>query len=478
MGTSVGVTMLGLLVLITSLLELSVSASSSPNIVFILADDLGYDDVSWHNPEVLSPNLERLAREGIILENSYTMPVCSPTRAALLSGYYPIHTGRQHSVIHSSAPTGLDAKLTLLPQYLKELNYSTHMIGKWHLGFCNEAYLPLNRGFDTFYGFYCGGGDHYAHSIPDQVDPVPGYDFYDQETIDQSANGTYSSYLFAERAAKIIKEQENAENPMFLYLALHNVHMPLQVPEKYEEPFPHIHPIRRHYLGMVNAMDEAVGNVTAALEASGMIDNTIIVFSTDNGGWIPFGARNSPLKGQKTTLWEGGTRGVAFIYGDVLKHRAGTTSDALIHVTDWLPTLLHAAGGSTDNLGNIDGVNQWGTLLGASEPARDTMVYNIDPINNNAAIRMGDFKLIIGDPAANINMTRKEDRPRILFNLKDDPYEELDVSENFPDTVLLLEDLMNVYEESMVAPDYPDRDPASAPSLWNGTWSTGWCTLP
>merc|ERR1711973_226611 len=166
MGSSVRAAMVGVLVLITSLLE--ITASSSPNIVFIFADDLGFNDVSWHNPEVLSPHLEGLARQGIILENSYTQATCTPSRSALLSGYYPFHTGRQHDVIHPSTPTGLDSKLTLLPQYLKELNYSTHMIGKWHLGICNEAYLPFNRGFGTFYGLYNGGSDHYTHN---RLDP-------------------------------------------------------------------------------------------------------------------------------------------------------------------------------------------------------------------------------------------------------------------------------------------------------------------
>jgi len=474
--------MFGLFVLSLSLgpLALSkyVSASEAPNIVFILADDLGYNDVSWHNPGVLSPNLENLARQGIILESSYVMPVCTPTRAALMTGYYPIHTGRQHSTIHPATPTGLDPALTLLPQYLKELNYSTHLVGKWHLGICNEAYLPFNRGFDTFYGMYNGGEDHYTHLRYDPVDIFhPGYDFYEQDKIDRTASGIYSTFLFSERATELIKNHDKTEGPMFLYLAMQNVHQPLQVPVEYEEPFNNIEDRRRRtYLGMVNVMDEAIGNVTSALESAGMMDNTIIVFSTDNGGWLPFAAENYPLRGGKTTLWEGGTRGAAFVYGgDLLKHRSGTISNALVHAVDWLPTLFHAAGGSTDNLRDIDGVNQWGTLLGESDSARDTILYNIDPIANNAAIRMGDFKLIVGNPEQQIPQNATEEKQKLLFNLKDDPTESNDLTAFFPETVVLLEEILSMYEEGMVQPDYPDSDPASKPSLWNGTWATGWC---
>ena len=397
-------------------------------------------------------------------------------RSALLTGLYPIHTGRQHNVIFNQEPVGLDPNIKLLPQYLKDLGYSTHMVGKWHLGFCNEAYLPTNRGFDTMYGFYQGGQNHYNHIPIGSSPPYSyGYDFRYNEEVDKEALGKYSAHLSSERAVKIIKEQEKSEKPMFMYLPMQNPHMPLQVPIEYEEPYLHIEDRdRRTYCGMVTAMDEAVGNVTSALEETGMINNTIIIFSSDNGGWLNYAGNNDPLRGGKTMLWEGGTRSPSFIYGgEHLKHRAGTTSEALFHVTDWLPTLLQAAGGSVENL-DIDGVNQWEMLMGESEDIRDSFLYNIDPIDGNAAIRWGNFKLIVGNP----NPLYTEEAPqKQLYNLKDDPSEESDIKDLFPDVVLLLEDMLAQYEESMVDPDVQPGSAAGDPVHFNGMWGTGWCEV-
>merc|ERR1711944_358492 len=146
-------------------------SATAPNILIIVADDLGYSDISWHNPDIISPNLDELAKNGIILENHYVLPVCTPTRASLMTGYYPIHTGMQHHVLLPETPKGLFTNFTLMPDFFREIGYRTHMIGKWHLGFCHEDYLPTRRGFDTFYGFYLGAEDHYLHTRePDKGD--------------------------------------------------------------------------------------------------------------------------------------------------------------------------------------------------------------------------------------------------------------------------------------------------------------------
>merc|ERR1719369_2683478 len=129
-----------------------------PNIVFILADDLGWNDVPWHNPEVLMPNLDAMARSGLILEQSYSQPTCSPSRTALLTGYYPYRTGYQFIPMNNMEPVGLPTSFKILPEYLTKFGYSSHALGKWHLGFCNEEYLPQNRGFDSFYGYWTGEG--------------------------------------------------------------------------------------------------------------------------------------------------------------------------------------------------------------------------------------------------------------------------------------------------------------------------------
>ncbi|CAL4169582.1 unnamed protein product, partial [Meganyctiphanes norvegica] len=179
-----------------------------PHVIIIVADDLGWNDVSWHNPKINTPHLGDLANNGIILNQSYVMHICTPSRAALLTGHYPIHIGRQHSVIHPLEPTGLTMNATLMPEQFKKMGYSTHAVGKWHLGYCNWKYTPTKRGFDTFFGFYNGDEDYFTHARSwflgedghdnQDVKPPPpsdvpyGYDFRYNTTAHFGMNGTYS----------------------------------------------------------------------------------------------------------------------------------------------------------------------------------------------------------------------------------------------------------------------------------------------
>ena len=133
-----------------------------PNIIFVMADDLGFNNIGYHNPEIFTPHIDELARAGIILEQNYMQPMCTPSRSSLLTGMYPYHIGRQDFVIQPTEPTGLKLNQTLLPSTLKTLGYDTHLVGKWHLGYCNEAYLPLQRGFDTHFGFWVGAQSYYT----------------------------------------------------------------------------------------------------------------------------------------------------------------------------------------------------------------------------------------------------------------------------------------------------------------------------
>ncbi|XP_071529459.1 arylsulfatase B-like [Panulirus ornatus] len=391
-----------------------------PHIIIMVADDLGWNDVSWHNSQVVTPHLEALARSGVLLEQSYVQPICTPTRSALLAGRYPFTIGRQHGVLRPCEPTGLDLNLTLLPQSLKAAGYSTHAVGKWHLGFCDWAYTPTKRGFDTFYGYYNGAEDYYSHERSDLFDPrmdqcyepetehcsrtpqTPGdggrewLDLRNNTVPDHSKKGVYSTYVFASYVEDLLSSR-SSEEPMFLYLAFQSVHAPLQVPAKYTKPYKHIHHHdRRTYLGMVGAMDEAVGRVVAALKASGHYNNSVIVFTTDNGGPTGHGANNWPLRGHKTTLWEGGTRGSAFIHSPLLPN-PGTVSHQLMHVTDWYRTLVGVAGGVVPR--DTGGMDQWAAVTGAAPSPRTHMVYNVDNTTAfKAGVRLGDYKLLVGDP--------------------------------------------------------------------------------
>ena len=501
-------------------------ANTAPNVIVILADDLGYNDISWHNPDIISPNLEKLANDGIILESHYVLHVCSPTRAALMTGYYPIHTGRQHGIIKPEMPKGLYTNFTLMSQYFKEIGYRTHALGKWHLGFCSENYLPTRRGFDTFYGFYLGAQDYYDHTrVPDKGDQTPGYDFRDQELVDYSANGKYSPILVAERAAKLIGEhaERYADKPMFMYLPFQNVHGPLQVPIEYEELYPGIkNKKRRVFSGMVSALDDAVGIIVEKLKNTGLFENTIIVFTADNGGPVDSGANNYPLRGSKSTLWEGGTRASAFVYSSMFENK-GTINDQLIHVVDWIPTLLTAVKGqlSEDDKHKVelflseqwDGIDQWSMLMGDEPGKRTELLYNIDPnfsddgIKGHGAIRIGDLKLIVGNPGdkddryppETINYIKhhnidnifdsnhsKEDKlrqkaykiddwPIYLYNLKVDPYEYNNIADENHDIVEEMKMKLEEYRLSMIPPHIADETKEGNPSNFNGVWSPGWC---
>lgn len=434
-------------------------AAQQPNIVFILTDDQGFNDVSWHNESVLTPNLQRLLDAGVRLKYNYVQPICTPTRSALMTGFYPYHLGRQEGVLALTTPTGLTMSKTLLPEKLQDLGYTTHGIGKWHLGFCDWAYTPTHRGFDTFYGYYQGNEDYYTHTVDG------GYDFRDNEQVLWEVNGTYSTYLFGDRALEIIEEEAVRSEPFFLYLALQSVHSPLQVPDEYLDYYPN--DADQVYLGMVTAMDDVVGRVVEALRSTGQYNNTLIIYSSDNGS--PKTARNTPLKGKKDTLWEGGTRVPGLLYSPLL-HNTPREYSGLMHITDWYNTLLAAAG--ADLLPENDGFNQWEALsTGQSPSPRDSLIYNLnmDEDGPHGAIRVGKYKLFLGQ--------RTEHDPKEwLSDLEEDPNETTNLVAARPDVAEELKELLFAQLESLVPADKPLNDDAGNPENWGGAWGPGWCT--
>jgi len=385
--------------------------SDRPHIVFILADDLGWDDVSFHgSSQIPTPYIDMLAYEGIILNNYYVQPICTPTRSAIMTGRHPIHTGMQHDVIIAGQPYGLGLDNKLLPQYLRESGYTTHIVGKWHLGMHTESHLPLQRGFDSHYGYLQGASDYWKHIMPYTYKKVrgEGLDFYDNNNLVWNETGHYSTKLYNNRVQEIVADHD-PEQPMFLYMAHQAVHSgvggaPLEAPQEYIDRFSHIQDKnRRIFAAMASALDDAVGNLTLALHMKGMLNNTVIVFSTDNGGpahgFNVNSACNWPLRGVKSTLWEGGTRGVGFVWSPLLKN-SGYVSEHMMHVTDWLPTLTKAAGYDMHSLPkNLDGLDMWDTLSEKREESpRTEILYNIDPLQSpkQQGIRVGDMKLLKG----------------------------------------------------------------------------------
>lgn len=499
---------------------LSGAQSKQPNIVFIVADDYGYHDIGYHGSAIKTPVLDSLAGSGAKLENYYVQPICSPTRSQLMTGRYQIHTGLQHFVIVADQANSVPLSEVMLPQKLKEANYSTHLVGKWHLGFYKKACLPQNRGFDSAFGYLSGMGDYWTHHRSGPMPSYPpaehwlGLDFMDMDRPAWEYVGNYSAFVFRDRANKIIADHDQSK-PLFLYLALQSVHNPLQVPEQYMEPYKFIKDMdRRTIAGMIACMDEVIGEVVDQLKTSGLWDNTLLVFSTDNGG---VGAGNNwPLRGHKNELWEGGMRGIGFISGGALPVKLrGTVQKHMMHVSDWFPTLVEGvAGGSIQGL-KLDGFNQWLTMQGKQANPRTEILHNIDPLISSemphlldeetnyplqdtfadrmvmpaeyntsmrAALRVGDWKILTGFPGKGLYTAPPESsiRPVIplnkpgqkiwLFNITADPYEYRDLSDERPDVVKSMISKLKAYYNTSVPVRYPSPSYNSNPALHLGIW--------
>lgn len=389
---------LALVMLLGFLCELGTS-QKKPNIIFFMADDMGWNDIGWHNPNIPTPKLDKMASEGVLLDDSYAIPQCTPSRSSLMSGLYPSHVGLQHFVIFDAQASAVPLNLTLLPEYLKKGGYDTHMIGKWHLGMCNWAMVPTRRGFDTFYGLYLGEGDFYYHTDGDS-NSHEWLDFRDQEKPNWFDSEGYATNLFADRAVKILEETDPSK-PFFMYFAPTDVHSPMQVPDTYKDKCStNLPDNRRLFCGKTAVLDEAMANITAALDRKGLTDNTLIIFLSDNGG-DPYGndGNNWPFRGLKGGLWEGSARALNFVWGPGILKGTPFTSHELVHIVDWLPTILSLAGldPAKEIPYKIDGLDVSPVITKNGKSPRTEFVYNLDQIWNGTALRQGKYKIIVGN---------------------------------------------------------------------------------
>jgi arylsulfatase A-like enzyme len=420
-------------------------ASRAPNIVYIVSDDQGWKDVGFHGSDIKTPNIDALAAGGARLEQFYAQPMCTPTRAALMTGRYPFRYGLQTAVILSTHTYGLATDEWLLPQALQAAGYETAIIGKWHLGHADPKYWPRQRGFDHQYGPLIGEIDYFTHEQHGVLDW-----YRDNKPVREPG---YSTILLGDDAVRLI-DAHDTKTPLFLYLAFNAPHTPYQAPQDYLDRYGSIgDPSRRAYAAQITAMDDQIGRVVAALEAKKMRDNTLIIFQSDNGGTrnpmfagegdmskIKIPVDNGPYRDGKGSLYEGGTRVVALANWPG-KIKPGTVVDGMIHVVDMFPTLVGVAGGKLDRNKPLDGLDVWGTIARGEPSPRTEIIYNIEPFR--AGVRQGDWKLIWRTPLP---------AAAELYNIARDPSERNDLAAANPDKVAALQKRANDLAATMVKP--------------------------
>jgi len=399
---------------------------SRPNIVIIVADDLGWNAVGYHNRQVKTPNLdERIVRAGIELDNFYVCPMCSPTRAGLMTGRYPIRYGCARSVIPPQRDYGVAPEEVMLPKALAQCGYQHRgAFGKWHLGHLRQRWLPLSRGFTEFYGCYNGAIDYFTHERDGELDWHHNWD--------ASHDRGYSTDLIAARAAAFIRRAAEEDTPFFCYVPFNAPHAPFQAPKEYEDRYSHVpDKALRTYYAMITALDDGIGKILDALDEKGIADNTLVWFFSDNGGVGRFQTNNLPLKGAKLSTCEGGVRTVAAVRYPA-GYRTKTRLEIPMAYIDVLPTMLALAGTTPAQAGcrEVDGVDMNPVLSGRTSSAPDRCLYfyygQDGPAAEMVSVIWERWKLIVAGPDIREGIT-PENRVA-LYDLRRDPNEQQDVA--------------------------------------------------
>ena len=407
------------------------AAERQPNIIFILADDLGWADVGFHGGNAPTPNLDKLARESVELTQHYVYPACTPTRASLLSGRYATRFGVTTPLNTRVFPW---ATITLA-RALKSVGYDTALFGKWHLG-SRPEWGPQKFGFDRSYGSLAGGVGPWDHRYKTGEFSITWH--RDGKLIEEE--GHVTDLITREAVQRL---EVRSERPFLLYLAYSAVHIPIREPDEYLERVPAeiTERSRREYAAGVMHLDHAVGRVLAALRKTGKADNTLVIFTGDNGGYPdarnddpkyppdnyppgPAGGDNRPLRGMKLNVYEGGIRVPTLVHWPARLKPGKLTPP--IHISDWMPTFCALAGYRAEKDLRWDGRNIWPILAGLESPAPRT-IYVASPNFESQAIRDGDWKLI-AQQAGGLE----------LFDLASDPNETTNVAPTMPDKVAAL----------------------------------------
>jgi arylsulfatase A-like enzyme len=438
------------------------AAERRPNVIVILADDLGNADLGYRGSDIKTPNIDALAKGGVQLESFHGMPVCTPARAALMTGRYPMRFGLQTLVIFPNHGYGLPTDERTLPQALKEEGYDTAMVGKWHLGHADQKYWPQNRGFDHFYGNLVGEVDYFTKMRGGVVDWQRDGTFLQEKT--------YYLPLIGDAAVAMIEKQDK-DKPFFLYVASLAPHAPYQAQKADEDRYASTiaDPTRRTYAAMITSVDDQVGRIVAALNARGLRENTLIIFSSDNGGprnavvasgahskeeraasgveQASLPASNGALRGGKGSLYEGGVR-VPTIF-----NWPGTLAPRVVNeplsMVDVMPTVLVLAGAKTNPADKpFDGKDVWPTVAEGQPSPHDDILVNVEAFRGS--VIKGRWKLV------KIALLPGKTE---LFDLTADPGEKNDVAAQNPEVVRDLEARLIAYAKQQKPSEWMKAQP-------------------
>jgi arylsulfatase A-like enzyme len=442
-----------LLLSILAVLPSAVAAEPRPNILVIVSDDQGYADAGFNGgTDAPTPHLDALAKSGVRCTSGYvTYPVCSPSRAGMMTGRYQARFGHENNPVYDplDANEGLPLTEKLLPEFLKAAGYRTGWIGKWHLG-SSPAHVPWARGFEETFGFI-GGGHRFTGWKPNER----------QYTLPLIRGGEsiaevppHLTTALGDEAAAFIRR--NKARPWMLYLPFNAPHTPHEPTAERLEKFAHIqNPQRRRYLAQVSLLDDAIGAVTAALAESGQRDRTLIFFFSDNGGHTPSGSDNGPLRAIKGTLYEGGVR-VPFLVSWPAKLPAGATYALPVSSVDVFATALAAAGVAMPTGRVFDSVNLVPHLAGeVKTPPHDRLFWRMHG-KQSFAIREGNWKLI-----------RTGEQPPELYDLAADIGEAKDLAAGKPEITARLAAALETWNKELIAPVFPGS------SVKNEDWGPG-----
>ena len=451
--------MMRILLTLSVFFTLNLFSADRPNIVIILTDDLGWGDVSYHGGFIPTPNIDQLAEDGVELNRFYANPVCSPTRASLLTGLHIFNHGVVRPFMNPAAEqTGMPPELKIMPQYFKEAGYQTALSGKWHLGMAKEEFWPTNRGFDTSYGHMSGGIGYFDHTAAGRLD----WHRNGKSLVEEG----YSTELIANEAINIIQNKDK-DRPLFLYVAFNAPHTPIEAPLKNIKSFAYLDDKKDQvYAANVNALDFEIGKILNAIEEEGILNETIILFFSDNGpvfdidpivkviapNLINAKGSTASLKGSKTSALEGGIRVPAVIWwkGVIEKSK----SDQFFFVQDILPTLLSASGISISNNTKFDGKDKWINLTTNTIIPPENAFIGSRVISDERALFNDEWKLYSSKPQLiPVSASYK------LFNIIKDPYEKNDLSEVESEVFKKMKKTITSYEERDVV---GDMNPAHA----------------